>query len=768
MTDKPDQSPFRTGGGLDALQDIDRTRLDSMDGRVLGDYRITGLIAEGGMGRVYRAERVDGSFEREVAIKVSAVSGVSNKMRERFQIEQGLLASLDHANIAQLFDAQTTEEGWPYFVMEYVDGGPVNEYCADNNMSVDDRVRLFIDIVDAVAYAHSRLVVHRDLKPSNVLVTSDGRAKLLDFGIAKLLESDDAKLSRVVPLTPRYASPEQLLGQPVTIASDIFQLGHLLHEVLLGRPLSKDDTLAEAIARASHEQEIPVDAEARSALPRELVLIIEHCLRHTADDRYLSAIELKTDLQAWLDGYPVRAAGQGAGYRLRKFVVRHLAATALTAALAATIVAGGIAYTISISEARLAAEQERDEADKQRSIADESLRFVTRILNQADPNIAQGREITVREAIDASVKRIDEDYADRPEVQARIYGTLAQTYYSRGNIEKHAELAKAAEEAARKAYGENSLELFRARQRLGAALVDQGKYKEANKLFEELVERIESTYGPTIKEYFEARSGLAVSYYYLGDYARYGAINEESFAQQQAAFGDENLITIDYAYNVVAFMLSEGRFEEALELSSKYFEIAERVLGPGHQTTMRMLYILGNAHGYSGNLEEELRIRQDTMARVLKTFGENHREVALAKQGLAAVLEELGRYSEVEPLLASAAEIRNEVFGPDNAEALFAQMNLAVFQARYDINDEARDDLDRIIATMVEKIGPEQQYTAMARMYRAELLLLKKVPGADQVVEEELAMAERVLGPNYPELLRVRDSIAAIRAERGP
>ncbi len=322
MTEESDKDPLSTGGAFSVLENLRNDSDDPLVGRTLGAYEIISLIAAGGMGRVYRARRADGSLDREVAVKVSATSGLSDELRTRFEQEQNVLAGLNHPNICQLYDAQVSKEGWPYFVMELVDGDSIVEYCQKSGFGLRKRLRLLVSVVDAVAYAHSQLVVHRDIKPANVFVNNNEDVKLLDFGIAKLLEADGA-LTQGAPLTPRYASPEQLLGQPITVASDISQLGLLIYEVLSGEPLNASETLAGAIQRAADGRSLKIELDMAHELPREVLSIIEHCLRADPGDRYTDANSLKKDLEAYLSGYPVSAVGQSAGYRFRKFFQRN-------------------------------------------------------------------------------------------------------------------------------------------------------------------------------------------------------------------------------------------------------------------------------------------------------------------------------------------------------------------------------------------------------------------------------------------------------------
>ena len=285
MSKDPVEEQLKTGQALNVLAQV-QPETGRLVGRVLGDYRLTALVARGGMSEVYRAERVDGTFEREVAIKISADAGLSDELRSRFVAEQAMLANLNHPNISQLFDAQVTSEGWPYIVMELIDGQSIDEYCRAENLTPREIAQLFVPVAQALAYAHGRLLVHRDIKPSNVLVDRDGRPKLLDFGIAKPIEGDAAALTRARPMTPRYASPEQLLEQPISIASDIYQLGLLLYDLLAGESARAAGTMAEAVQAAAENRSLRLPEDRRRELPADLVRIVEHALRGNPAERY--------------------------------------------------------------------------------------------------------------------------------------------------------------------------------------------------------------------------------------------------------------------------------------------------------------------------------------------------------------------------------------------------------------------------------------------------------------------------------------------------
>jgi eukaryotic-like serine/threonine-protein kinase len=351
----------------------------------IGAYDIVEEIGHGGMGEVYRASRADGQYEKEVAIKVVRGGHDTLSILERFRHERQILASLDHPNIARLLDGGTTDDGIPYLVMELIEGTPIDQYCDAQNLTVAGRLRLFLQVCSAVQYAHQRLVIHRDIKPGNILVTREGVPKLLDFGIAKILDPEASSSATVAaPMTPEYASPEQIQGEPITTATDVYSLGVVLYQLLTGRsPYPKDIHLPHEFARAiseleperpsaivvrsAQEPESPAreadrgpregsDAKLRRLLRGDLDTITLRALRKEAQRRYASVEQFAEDIRRHLEGLPITALRDSWKYRARKFAVRHKLGVTATA-LVLTAVLGGVAATVR--EARIAAANER-------------------------------------------------------------------------------------------------------------------------------------------------------------------------------------------------------------------------------------------------------------------------------------------------------------------------------------------------------------------------------------------------------------------------
>ena len=398
---------FNTGGALESLPSRTDVLAQQLRARVLSGYRVTGPIGHGGMGVVVRGERVDDDFSRAAAIKVLP-GPASDELRQRFGVERRILAELDHPAIARLYDAGETEEGWPYLVMEFVDGEPIDEYCDRHELGVDERVRLIAEVVEAIRFAHARLIVHRDIKLSNVLVRRDGQVKLLDFGIAKLLEQEEDRLTqegRV--LTPKFASPEQLLGRDITVATDIFQLGALSLCLLSDTFRSQKASVNERIRHAVEGRPTTLPGDARMALPQDLAAVIERCLEVDPASRYPDAGLLATDLNNYLAGRAVSARRATTAERLVRLVRRSPAVSLLVATTAAAILLG---VTASL---RFALE------------ANDNAARAEHFLAQAERNLG------MQEALVATLNQVFGDEELETRAQARLLDIAAEAHDGR-------------------------------------------------------------------------------------------------------------------------------------------------------------------------------------------------------------------------------------------------------------------------------------------------------------------------------------------------
>ncbi|MGH7527388.1 MAG: serine/threonine-protein kinase, partial [Gemmatimonadales bacterium] len=471
----------------------------SVAGGRLGPYRLVRELGRGGMGAVYLAERDDEQYDRRVAIKVVPAGLLSGGLRMRFLLERRILASLEHPNIARLYDAGVGEDGTPYFVMEYVEGRPIDLHCDEGRLPIRARLALFDQCCDAVQFAHRNLVVHRDLKPGNILVSNDGVVKLLDFGIAKLLRTEVdggttlTGLGGFQPLTPEYASPEQLRAEPVSTATDVYALGVLLFELLAGCwPYHPRDRSVLSYERAVLEQDPdrpsaaitrtpddPAVGERRSTTPAglrrqlrgDLDNIVLTALRKEPERRYPSVQHLRDDVRHYLESRPVSARPATWGYRTRRFVRRNRVGVAAAAVVVGALIAGlaGTAW-----QARAASREARR--------ADQVRQFVVELFQVSDPDRAKGDTITARALLDRGAERLDTELAAEPELRAEMLAVLGGIYQKLGVYDRARPLLEEALAVRGARLGPRHLDAARSAADLASLLYEQGQYPRAEKL----------------------------------------------------------------------------------------------------------------------------------------------------------------------------------------------------------------------------------------------------------------------------------------------
>lgn len=420
-----------------------------IDQRV-GAYTIESLLGKGGMGEVWLARRSDGHFQGKFAVKFLKLTSNSPNALDRFRREGRMLARLTHPNIARLVDAGAMPDGQPYLVLEYVKGEPIDQFCGAHSLGLEARVRLFLDVLAAVAHAHTNLIVHRDIKPSNVLVTTDGTVKLLDFGIAKLIGNelepeDQSQATRIeeVALTPDYAAPEQILGEPASTATDVYQLGVLLHLLLVDRLPQFGPAKARAEQVRAALEVVPARASdaatggAGKALRGDVDAIIGKTLRKKPDERYATAAALATDLRRYLDHEPVAARDGAFAYRLNKFVRRYRGAVIATSAALAVLLISTAFALIQLREAT----HQRDQSRALQKDAGAENQFLTQIMSTVS---SDGRPVTPAQILEKGMALLDRQYINDPEFRASMFIRMAGRFLDMDDHERaYAALLKA-------------------------------------------------------------------------------------------------------------------------------------------------------------------------------------------------------------------------------------------------------------------------------------------------------------------------------------
>ena len=649
----------------------------------LGPYRVSRVLGEGGMGTVYLATRDDDVYRKVVAVKLVHGGGQNPEVLRRFRAERQILATLDHPNIARLLDGGSTDSGDPYLAMEYVDGVPIDRYCDGKRLGIGDRLRLFQKVCAAVHHAHRHLVVHRDIKPGNVLVTGDGTPKLLDFGIAKVLEPEPGATGAPTGtglrlLTPEYASPEQIRGEAVTTATDVHALGLLLYELLSGRrPYQVSSARYGALERTICEQEperpstasgrgSPGEGErvaaARGTRPErlrrdlagDLDNVVLMALRKEPSRRYGSAQQLAEDLARHLDRLPVVARPATVRYRARKWAMRHR--MGVVAGAVALLVAGALA---GYHAARLA--RERDRAEIEASKARMVSGFLARLFEEASPEKAQGRVVTAADLLQRGVHDID-SLDGEPRVQAELLSIMGYTYSWMGEDAEAVRLLERSLEI-RRSSGAPDLDLANTLAALGISLRLARRLPEAERAWEEALEIRRRVLGPRHGEVADALNNLGLVYYDWRRLPEARTLLEQSLEVHAAAGTSEGIRAADAMNNLGITLRTLGEYAEAEAMHRTSVALNRRLIGNDHPNTATGIANLGAVLVARGKYAEAEPYLRESLAVKRRVLGEGHRQAALGAVKLADALRPLGRFDEARELLEGAVEILRKAAG---------------------------------------------------------------------------------------------------------
>jgi eukaryotic-like serine/threonine-protein kinase len=668
-----------------ALLDVDVADLsvlladEAMVDGTAGPYRLVSEIGRGGMGVVYLAERADGAFERRVAVKVLGEPFADDATVARFLRERQILASLEHPHIARLHDGGHTGDGRPFLAMEYVDGERIDAHCARLEASVEDRVRLFTTVCDAVDHAHRSLVVHGDLKPAHVLVTADGSVKLLDFGIARLMEeagpeSDDT-VKEAHPLTPRYASPEQIRGGRVTTATDVYALGLILYELLAGRPpVPEHDDPLEAVRARLEADPPPPSSVAPVALRRrirgDLDAIVLRALRRDPAERYPGAAQLGEDLRRWLRHEPVAARPGGAAYRARRFVRRHPAGVAGAAALLVVSVGAGAFHVERVGT-------ERDRAELEARKAAEVRDFLIGLFTSGYPQQSLGDTARVADLLERGVARADSLEA-QPELRALLLATLGDVYRELGQYDR-------AESLVGQALGvydamPRAPPLGMAGALWGMALVhfDQQRYVEARDLTRRALAIQRRELGDDHPDVLSSVNNLATSLANTGAVDEALALHEELLERRRRLFGPSDPGVAVTLNNIGTLLYRSGRHAEAEPRLVEALALRRAVLDPGHPDVALSMNNLAGLYRQQGRFAEAEPLLREAVAIRRRVLGDSHPRVAVSEFGLGRLLHMMGEPARAVPHLRAALDIDRRAYGPDHPEVAVDAYQLAV------------------------------------------------------------------------------------------
>jgi len=809
------------GAQPDALDDIvgDAARdwnQASVRGQRVGPYRLLDVIGQGGMGQVYLAERADDEFEQRVAIKMANWLGATPDQAERFQLERQILANLEHPNIARLLDGGRSDAGAPYLVMEYVDGESILEFARARELSLDERIGLVLSLCDAVQYAHRKLVVHRDIKPSNVLVTADGTPKLLDFGIAKLMDPvGDVPVTRedFRIMTPEYASPEQMLGEAVTTSTDVYGLGLLLYQLLTdAMPFDVGSRTSPEIREliCHTEPTLPsraaVEAGRAERAPRlagDLDNIIMMALRKDPARRYGTVRELAEDLQNYRASLPVRAVGDSWAYRSGKFLRRHRAAVASAVLVVAAVSLLTVVYTLRLAD-------ERNAARLQAARAEEVAQFLTGMFAEANPRNNLGEPMSARQMLDAGAARIIDRLVEQPELQAALMVTIGRSYHEMWENKAAREYLEQAVGVAEAALGSEHPDVLRLKQLLGISMTQLGELDDARRVHEASYEIQARLHGADSIEAAGELRQLAVIDNKLGDHdaAESQFVEAIGILRRHGDAALDELAAALLDYGSLLRWLDRGAEEEPLLLEA--LDLRERRYGREHPDYAAVVNNLGNHYFRSGEIataaeymdehvrlqkklvgengvpygnalanystaqlaqgrtEEALATLDEAIAIFAAGYGTGSIPFAYALENKANLLMRLGRFDEADPLYGETLAIIGAQFGEDHKEYAFTQSNYGGLLLEAERYAEGEAQLREAVRKFSSAMSPDYSRTMLAQTKLAQCLWRQgKLDEALAVASTAEATARSLFTESHPKLGQALRVLATVHRERG-
>ncbi len=791
VTSYVDVSPVRgTRGGPDGP--APRPGADRLLGTTVGPYRLLERVGEGGMGVIYRARREDDVLNYVVAVKLVRRDLDNEQILRRFDNERQVLAGLDHPYIARLLDGGATEDGIPYLVMEYVVGEPLDAWCDRRRLTVRARLELFIKVCETVHYAHQNLVVHRDLKPSNVLVTASGMPKLLDFGIARLVdERSRPQIERTATvarmLTPDFASPEQIRGGPVTTATDIYSLGVILYRLLTGRRpyrltgkdideirlavCEQDPTrpstalLRVAPAHAEADGESAPDATAmqrgtgidrlRRELRGDLDTIVMMALRKEPSRRYASAEQFAGDIRRHLDGQPVLARKDTIVYRATKFVRRNRivvgSATFAFLALVAGLVVALRMANVAANErdvARAAEDRAIHEAAHARIEAD-SVGEMAAMLGQLLQRSAageEGRKVPVAD-LDHELGRIRRQYADQKHLEANLIDGIGRVLMSLDELDRAEALMNEARELRHAEFGTGSLETARSLSSLGELHFVRGEFQAAADLFAEALDLHRRLPGGVHTDVGQAANDLAVALRALGRLDESEALHRESLAVRREASGPRAPVVAESLNNIAGILIARADYAGAEAALREALEVRTTVLGAGHPLTAQSRANLAVTLHQAGDLDGAEKLYREALAAQRATPGADDTGLGRTLTTLADLLRTREAYDEAAVMLEEALDLQQGRFGADHIEIALVRAQIARLERARGNHAAARGELEEVLR--IRRLALPEEHVLIGAALSDYGTVLRGL-GEQEAAETALREAVRIFGVVLP------------------
>jgi len=770
----------------------------------IGRYRLLQKIGEGGMGEVWMAEQVE-PVRRRVALKLVKAGMNSREVIARFESERQALALMDHPAIAKVFDAGSTPEGAPYFVMEYVAGVSITAYCDDHKLSTHQRLALFVQVCEGVQHAHQKAIIHRDLKPSNILVAEvDGRPvpKIIDFGVAKALGQKltaDTMFTRLGAIigTPEYMSPEQAnsSGEDIDTRTDVYSLGVIFYELLAGTPPLNLRKIAfhEFLRRLREEEPSKPSTKIRTQDPDtsaevarkrqsepltlarqisgDLDSIALMALEKDRSRRYGSPSDFASDIGRYLKNEPVVAVPPSAGYRARKFARRYRTALVTVCAFVLVLL---LAAAISIWQS-IRATKQRDRADAEAAVAQAINDFLQNdLLAQASTDTQSGSNtkldphLEVRTALDRAAARIAGKFDKLPAVEAAIRDTIGQTYIDLGLYPAARIQLERARDLRRTQLGAKDPRTLKTVSRLGVVALNQGEYPRAEASLRETLDIQRHVLGPEHPDTLSSMQGLARAYLEEGKYPQAEALYGEILRIRQRVLGPEHRDTLRSTINLALIYDDQGKYAQAEAFESKVLEIARRTMGPEDSTTLNSMNGLANIYGEQGKYAQAEALHSQALEIRQRVSGPDHPDTLDALDNLAVDYTSQGKFAQAEPIQVEALEIYRRVRGPEHPHTMMCMQNLATTYAAEGKFAQAEALMRETLEVRRRVLGPEHRYTLrsmeeLAATYTAQ----GKYAQAEALFTQALEVSRRALAPDHPLTLDILSDFAFMYQRQG-
>jgi len=735
-------------------------------------FRLVRRLGEGGMGQVWLADQI-APVRRLVALKLIKAGMYDENIAHRFQSERQSLALMDHPAIAKVFEAGATAQGQPYFVMEYVPGLPITDYCDRHRLSIRRRLELFIQACEGVQHAHHKAIIHRDLKPANILVVEvDGKPvpRIIDFGLAKAVTSalDPAQSTHFGHLmgTPGYMSPEQVdaAQHDIDTRTDVYSLGATLY-VLLSGMLPFESTPTEKpldeILRQLREDEPPTPstrlreardtaskaAASRATEPKQLVgqlrgdldWITLKALERDRSRRYGTPSELAADLRRYLAHEPVSAHPANALYRLGKYTRRHRVGIGVGAGLLVLLAAFAVSQTLNLRRIT----QERDRAAR---ITD----FMTGMFKVSDPSEARGNKVTAREILDKASADIDRHLAEDPDVQSQMMSVMASTYLNLGLYARAHELAQRSLDERLRVLGAGDARTLATMAQLGWVLSREGHDAEAEKLVRRALSGLRHALGSADPLSLETMDHLALILQHQGHAEEGERLDREVVDIAGRSLGNDNPLTLVSKNHLGTALLTQARYADAERNYRQLLSVERRVLGDDHPETLKALNNLATAIQSQGRLAEAEPLYREVLATQQRVLGPEHQNTLRAMEGYANLVGSLGRSADAEQLFRQIVAVRLRTLGPEHPDTLNSQYNLSELLIDAGNLSEAEPLLRGTLATRTRVLGPANPFTLMSQSQLAHLLIRKgQYDSAEKIARSTFGDDMKLLGPRH-------------------